>query len=329
MNTSTSWFMRAFSLLALATFTATSAPAARGGGLRILCSTFPIYQLTRNVVGDRPLASVELLLPAAMGCPHNYALRPQDMLRLGRADVLVVNGLGMEEFLGAPLAQANNRIKMIDSSKSLDGILPYTAAQTSSGKQASLGIARGDHKHAGSDEHHHGIHNPHLFASPRQAARIVSVIGDELARIDPEGAPVYSKNAAAYSAKLAALADEMSERVGMYKNKRILQPHGAFDYLARDLGLEIAGVTQPHGQEPSAAELLALVKLIRERRVGAVFTEPQYSSKVGEMLSRETGIAQVTVDPVASGPENAPLDYYESAMRKNLEVLDATLGQLP
>ena len=121
----------------------------------------------------------------------------------------------------------------------------------------------------------------------------------------------------------------LAARVKELKNNRIVQPHGAFDYLARDIGLEVVAVTQPHGQEPSAAEMLELVRSMREKQAGAVFTEPQYSPKVGQTLAKETGIPTAVLDPVASGPEDAPLDYYETAMRKNLETLRATLGVKP
>jgi ABC-type Zn uptake system ZnuABC Zn-binding protein ZnuA len=158
------------------------------------------------------------------------------------------------------------------------------------------------------------------------AAVLAENIAAGLSKADPEGAGVYFKNAKAYAGRMNALADEMAAAVKTLRNNRIVQPHGVFDYLARDLGLEVVAVTQPHGQEPSAAEMLKLAGTIREKKAGAVFTEPQYSPKVGQTLAKETGIPAAVLDPVASGPENAPLDYYEQTMRKNLETLRATLG---
>ena len=113
------------------------------------------------------------------------------------------------------------------------------------------------------------------------------------------------------------------------KNNRIVEPHGVFDYLARDMGLEVVAVLRPHGQEPSAAEMLELVRTLRAKQAGAIFTEPQYPAKVGAALARETGLPTATLDPVATGPDEAPLDYYETAMRQNMEVLRATLGVQP
>jgi ABC-type Zn uptake system ZnuABC Zn-binding protein ZnuA len=174
--------------------------------------------------------------------------------------------------------------------------------------------------------HHHGGVNPHLFASPRMAAKLALNIAAGLSKFDPEGAALYSRNADAYAVKMKKLAEEMSALGKRLANAKIVQPHGIFDYLARDMGLEIVGVMQAHGQEPSAAEMIELVKTIKERKAGGVFAEPQYPEKVGKTLARETGVPAAMLDPVATGPENAPLDYYETVMRKNMKTLETTLG---
>lgn len=296
--------------------------------LNVLSTTFPIHQIARNVAQGRDGVDLQLLLPAGMGCPHDYALTPQDMRKLAAADVLVVNGLGLEEFLGAPVRAANPGIETVDSSAGIQDLLEYAH---------ELHEAELDHDHEaeaehGLDEHGHPSResvNPHLFASPRRAARIALNVAGGLSKADPEGAGVYFRNAQAYAARMNALADELAALGQTLKNNRIVEPHGVFDYLTRDMGLEIVAVLRPHGQEPSAAEMLELVREIREKQAGAIFTEPQYPAKVGEALARETGLPTATLDPVATGPDDAPLDYYETAMRKNMEVLGATLGVHP
>lgn len=278
----------------------------------VLCTTFPIYQITRNITRGRTGIDVQLMLPSQLGCPHDYALTPQDLRKLNRADILVINGLGMEEFLGTPMAKADARLGIIDSSAGIGEIIAYTEVHDDHDRDAH--------------HHHHGGANPHLFVSPRLAARIAMRIADGLSKADPEGAEGYSRNARAYAEAMTRLAAEMAALGKRLGNNRIVQPHGVFDYLARDMGLEIVAVTQAEGQEPSAAEMLALVKTIREKKAGAIFTEPQYSDKVGGTLANETGIPVAVLDPAATGPENAPLDYYETTMRNNLRTLEMTLG---
>ena len=73
---------------------------------RVLATTFPVYQIIRNITQNVPDVEVQLMLPAQAGCPHDYALTPQDMSKLAQADILVLNGLGLEAFLGSPSARA-------------------------------------------------------------------------------------------------------------------------------------------------------------------------------------------------------------------------------
>jgi len=289
---------------------------ADDAGKRILATTFPVHQIVRNVAKGSG-AELSLLLPAQLGCPHDYALSPQDMMKLAKADILVVNGLGMEEFLGAPVEKANAKIIIVDSSAGIKETLEYAESC--------------DHSDPGhADHHHHHCHsgvNPHLFASPRMAAKMAMNIADGLAKADPANAGIYLKNGKEYSGRLERLADEMADAVKKLNNRKIVQPHGIFDYLARDIGIEIIATMQAHGQEPSAAETLQLIKKIKDEKPGAIVSEPQYPDKMPKTISKETGVPHIRLDPVASGPEDAALDHYERTMRENMKILEKSIGK--
>ncbi|MDO9509094.1 MAG: metal ABC transporter substrate-binding protein [Thermovirgaceae bacterium] len=280
--------------------------------LEVLVTTFPIYQITRNVAAGRKALNIVLMLPSRMGCPHDYVLTPQDMGRLARTDLLIINGLGMEGFLDRAIESAKAGMRVADSSAGIGGILHYEDA----------------HNHAQEGHgHDQDSLNPHLFASPGLAAAVALNIAGELSKIDPEGASIYYTNADLYAKSMNLLAGDFAELGRRLKNNRIVTQHGVFDYLARDMGLEIiAAVLSLEGQEPSAAGMLETVRLIRELKVGAVFTEPQYPSRISQTIAREAGIPFAELDPAATGPDDAPLDHYETVMRKNLSVLEETLG---
>jgi ABC-type Zn uptake system ZnuABC Zn-binding protein ZnuA len=283
-------------------------PASETRTIRILCSTFPIYLFTRAVTDGRQNVQVAAMLPAAMGCPHDYTLTPQDMQKIADANVFVANGLGMEEFLGAPLKRANDKILLIDTSAGIGDLIQMTPE-----------AHQGHHRHPES--------NPHLFASPRMAARIVRRIAAEFSKIDPAGQALYTKNAEAYAASLDKLADDFAAALKNAPNKRIVTEHAVFDYLARDCGLEIVAVVEEHpGQEPAASGMLKLIEKIRASGAAAVCTEPQYPSQVSQTIAKEAGVPVAVLDPVASGPENATPDYYEQTMRANLATLVKVLG---
>jgi ABC-type Zn uptake system ZnuABC Zn-binding protein ZnuA len=275
-----------------------------------------MYLFTRNVTQGRDGVRVSLMIPAQLGCPHDYSLTPRDMRKIARADVLVINGLGMEQFLGPPLQKAHPSLTVIDSSRGIGGILHETDLEENAG--------------AGPGSSGHGSpipENPHLFASPAMAARIVENIARGLARIDPAGAGIYTANARIYAAKMNRLAGDFARLGRQLSNNRIVTQHAVFDYLARDTGLKVVAVIQTHaGQAPSAAQMIHLISVIKKEKAGALFTEPQYRGRIAQTIAREAGIPASILDPVANGPENAPLDYYETVMRKNLSTLRGTLG---
>jgi zinc transport system substrate-binding protein len=287
--------------------------------LNVLCSTFPVYQITRNVAQGRTGLNVELMLPATLGCPHDYSLTPKDMQKISKADVLVINGLGMEEFLGAPVKKANRSIRVIDSSAGIGNLLKFSEENHDEGHHEK------NHEHG----HHHDGINPHLFASPLMCGLLAESIAQGLSKNDPKGAGIYSKNAKAYKLKMDRLAEEFTSQVKKLKNRNIVTQHGAFDYLARDTGLKIVAVLQSHSsQEPSASEMLSIVKKIKKYKAGAIYYEPQFSSKTPQVLSKEADIPAASLDPCSTGPENAGLDYYEKVMRRNILTIKRTLGSM-
>jgi zinc transport system substrate-binding protein len=271
---------------------------ARGETLRVLASFLPMYLFARNVVGDAPGVTVEMMLPASLGCPHDYSLSPGDMRKIAESDVLIANGFGMEEFLGAPVRRANPKIVVVETASS---VAPLRAG--------------GDH----------GEINPHTWVSPRNAILQVRAIEKALADLSPENAPVFRRNADAYAIRLEALARDFDETARRFRNRRIVTFHNIFDYLARDLGLTIVGsIEETPGQEPSAGELRDLVRTIRETKAAVVFAEPQYPERLAATVAREAGVPVRLLDPVSTG--SVATTAYEDTMRKNLQTLAETLG---
>ncbi|MGZ8429889.1 MAG: metal ABC transporter substrate-binding protein [Candidatus Deferrimicrobiaceae bacterium] len=273
-------------------------PVAQGADLRVLASFLPMSLFARNVVGDAPGVTVEMMLPASLGCPHDYSLSPGDMRKIAESDVLIANGFGMEAFLGAPVRRANPKIVVVETASS---VAPLRAG--------------GDH----------GDVNPHTWVSPRNAILQVRAIEKALSDLSPENAPVFRRNADAYAGRLEALAREFDENAGRFRNRKIVTFHNVFDYLARDIGLTIVGwIEETPGQEPSAGEMRALIRTIRETKAAAVFAEPQYPEKLAATIAREAGVPVRLLDPVSTG--STAMTAYEDVMRRNLRTLAEALG---
>lgn len=283
-------FIKLILLVILIFSAAENSDAADNKDKEILCSTFPVYQLTRNIVKDCKGIDVQILLPSEMGCPHDYSLTPDDMRKISRADILIINGLGLEEFMGTPIKKANKDLIVIDSSEGIENLLNYDDDDESHCNHEC------DHKnhhakHEKHDKHHHHHHegvNPHIFASPEMYSKMGSNIATELKKHFPAQAEKIAENTKAYIKRLSGMSEKFIALGKKLKNNRIITQHGVFDYLARDMGIIIADVVQAHaGQEPSAAEMIQIVRNIKKHKVGAIFTEPQYPDKVAQTLARE------------------------------------------
>lgn len=280
-------------------------PAAPEGSgpapLRVLASFLPIYVFAANVGGGVPGVEVDLLLPAALGCPHDYALTPSDLRRIAAADLFLANGLGMETFLGATLRNANPRLTVVETAAGIPA-LPGPGA---------LGGR--------------GAPNPHTWVSPRNAVIQVRRIEKALAAARPARAADFRRNADAYAARLEALSGELERAARAFARRRIVTHHDVFDYLARDLGLEVVGRITAEGEEPSAAGIARLVRTIRATGAAAVIAEPQYPERLAGAVAAEAGVPLRVLDPVATG-EPVP-SAYEEAMRRNLSILSEVLSR--
>jgi len=278
--------MNAFRFMVVAICIVGSAVAAP---LRVLTTFYPLQIATLNVVGAAAGVTVTSLTPPVAGCLHDYQLTPADLARLTRADVLIINGVGLEPFL-EKVRGSVSRAKIIEAS-------------------AGLELLDG---------------NPHVWVSPTLAARQVENIGAGLARLDPERAAMYRGNVAAYAARLRTLAEHM--RVGLQdlSARDIITFHEAFPYFAREFGFHVVAVMEREpGAEPSARELADTIALVRQKQVRALFVEPQYPARSADVIARATGAKIAILDPVVSGPV-AP-DAYLRIMEKNLVELRRVL----
>jgi zinc transport system substrate-binding protein len=281
----------AASLLALLSFSAVPSSAAEP--LRVVTSFYPVYVAALNVTAGVEGVEVSNLTSPHVGCLHDYQLTAGDARKLAEADVLLANGAGMEPFLEKVTKQSPD-LRVVEVSEGiplLDG-------------------------------------NPHVWVCFEGASRQVDNITNALSALAPDKAEALRANAESYKASLAALDRRMHEALAPHAGARIMTFHEAFPYFARDFKLQLVGVVERQpGTEPSARELADTIKLVREREVKALFTEPQYSDRSAQVISRETGVKVYEIDPVATGPSDpeAARGAWLAAMEKNLAVLQEAL----
>ena len=292
-------------LLAAAIMASALAPvAAADAPLRVLTSFLPIHLFTINVAEGVTGISVDMMLPASLGCPHDYALTASDMRKIAGADIFIANGMGMETFLDTVVRKANPRLPVIETALFVP---PLRAAEKE--------------KHVG---HAHQNENPHTWVSPKNAILQVRAIEKALGDASPKNRNKFRANADAYVRRLESLDREYREASAKFRKRNIVTFHNSFDYMAKEYGLTIVGrIEDVPGQQPSAGEILALLRTIREKKVPAIFAEPQNTERIIDIIAREAGIPVYRLDSVVAG--QATPTSYEDAMRHNLKILTELL----
>ncbi len=293
-------------LLVVAACGSAASPSPAGADpIRVVATTTVLADLVRNTGGDRVV--VESLVPAGAE-PHTFAPRPSDLRKIADADVIVMNGLGLDDWL-RPLAAEAKRADatLVELAPDLPGVTYLPGDAHAEG----AGTANGE------------AVNPHLWLDAAYAQAYVDRIAEALVAAHPADADAVRASAAAYSARLADLDSSIRARLAALPSdhRRVVSFHDAFPYYAAAYGLDVAGVVVPvPGQEPSASEVAALIDAIRTSGVRAILAEAQFSPRVADQLAAETGV-HVVSSLYTDSLGDAPADSYVGIMEWDTDRL--------
>ena len=270
---------------------------------QIAATTLPVYQFTLRLTAGTDL-QVTRLVTENVSCLHDYTLTVRQMRSIEGAEVIVLSGAGLEEFLGDALSSAET---VIDSS-------------------AGIPLLEGGHHHHHEgeevhEEHHHEHeHDPHIWLSPACAMEQAKNICAGLSARYPEYAPVFEENLSGLLSDLQALEDYGLEQLSTLSSREILTFHDGFSYLAHEFGIEIVeAIEEESGAEASAKELIHLVEEVRHHDIRAIFVEENGSGSAASIIAAETGVSLSKLSMAMSGD-----DYFE-AMYANIDALKEAL----
>ena len=302
------------SLLAFATLAVAMAqsPAPKAEKLNIVTSFLPVQSHTLAIAGDH--ANVKQLLAKDTG-PHDFQLTPADVKKLSDADLLIINGAGIEEWLGELIKKSGNKnLVVVDTSNGINLV--------ESPEEIEIG-----HSHSHAHDHDHGDGaNPHIWLDPviakKQAANIVAA----LQKADPSNASAYAQNGKVYEAKLSALDSDYRSTLAPLPNKNLVTFHDAFPYLAARYKLNYVGaISEFPEKDPAPKQLAALVDKIRSLKVGVLFAENGYAPGLLKKIAGETGAKVSELDTLEVG-QGTPTAYLDR-MGANLESLRKAFGK--
>ena len=293
-----------FVLVAVGCAPSNSNSKTQSGKLKISTTFYPIYDFTRNIVGDE--GDVSLIIGAGTE-PHDYEPSAKEIAKMSEADALVYDSKYMETWIPAVLKtiESDSKVKAISATKDMV-LLPGGEEEEE------------EHDHAG--EGHSHEYDPHVWLSPERAIQMVQNITKQLAEAFPDRKEAFEKNAKAYIEKLTALHNDYKNAFKDAKQKNFVTQHTAFSYLAKRFGLNqlgIAGISPE--QEPSPRQLTEIQEFVKTYKVKTIFTESNASSKVAETLVKSTGVGLKTLNPLEADPQNDKT-YLEN-LEENMSVL--------
>ena len=270
-----------------------------------------------RVVGGEDVEAISLLERG--GDPHSFEPRPTDNRHLSRADLLVVNGLGFEPWLEKIAKTSGFQGKIVETSA---GIRPLHHAEEDDHD------AHKEHAHAHNHDHASDV-DPHAWHDPRNVRRYVENLRDALIAVAPKDADHFRQRADAYLRELDALHADAKARFAALpvERRRLVTSHDALHYLAEAYGLTIVPVRglQPD-REPSAKQLAAIVRFVREQKVPAVFVESTSTPKLIHLLARDAGVnivRELYTDSL--GAVGTPGDTFLGMFRANVETIVGAL----
>lgn len=293
-------------LLALLTLALT---ACTGAGA-LVDSGRPSMVVTTSVLGDVAAQAVgehvdvTVLMPPGAD-PHSFELSAAEMSGLLDADLIVANGLGLEEGLADPLAAARDAgVRVVEVGPELDPI--------------AYGVEAGDSA---------GQPDPHVWTDPNRMAEAAELLGAWVAAL--HGAdPDADASAGAYAAHVRAAADEMAADLASIPDprRRLVTNHHVFGYFAQAFDFEVIGAVVPSGAtlaSPSAADLAELSAAIRHADVPAIFADSSQPTRLADALAAEAGL-DVEVVPLHTeslGPPGSGADTYLGMLRTNTALI--------
>jgi zinc transport system substrate-binding protein len=266
--------------------------AATSRPLKIGVTLHPYYSWTKNIVGDTPGVEVRGVLPGDIDA-GDYQPRPDDIKKLADLDAIVINGIGHDDFILDMIKASGN--------KQLVVIRPNDVTPTMKFKNGTAV-------------------NSHTFISFGNAIQQTYYIEKELAKLRPEYAATFDKNAAEYARRLRTIKADAATKLAGATVARVVTVHDGYSYLLQEFGIDLAGVVEPaHGLIPSAKELGEIVAIVKKENVKVVLSEATFSDKLLQVLKDEGGVRVYIISHIATGQYAA--DKFEKDMQANVNAL--------
>lgn len=264
------------------------------GQFKIVTTFYPIWIMTSNITQNAQNIELVNMADRNAGCLHDYTLSTTDMKKLEKADVVVQNGLGLENFMDKILSTYSG-IKIIDSSKNITSKIEEN-----------------------------GEINNHIWTSLSNYMAQVEEIANGLSEANQENKEVYEKNKESYIKELKELQERYQTELTNIKGKKAICLNEAFSYLAKEVGLEIISVETNHEESSLSAEKMKeLIEIMKKENIKSILVDKEDNLKSAQTLANETGAKIYELQSGLTGSEEN--NSYLQIMQNNLMTLKEIL----
>ena len=268
----------------------------------IAATTLPVWDFTSRLCQGTPLA-VTRLVTEQVSCLHDYSLNVRQVKAAEAAQVVVISGAGLEDFLDDLLLD----VPTIDASQGISLLHSDEAHE--------------EEEHHHEEDGHHHEEDPHIWLSPENAQVMAQNICDGLSRQYPDYEDTFRTNLEDLLSQLEALQSYGEEQLSGLQCRELIPFHDGFSYFAQAFHLTILeSVEEESGSEASAKDLIHLTELVRDHNLPAIFTEVSGSDSAAQVIAREMGCKVYALDMAMSG------DSYFEAMYHNIDTIREALG---
>jgi ABC-type Zn uptake system ZnuABC Zn-binding protein ZnuA len=261
-------------------------------------ATLPVLKEFAEQVGREHVEVTSLI--TGYESEHSYSPKPSDLKAIGRAQLLVQIGMGLEVWVeGLIKNSGNSALHVITTSRDVPLIADSASGADSKG-------------------------NPHIWLDPENAKIMTRHIAGGLIGADPSHKTAYQANLDHYLKRLDQALRQLQLQVAAVQDRRIVTYHPAWPYFARRFGFRIEGdIIGQIGAEPTAAHLARLAQRIKNEKIKVIVSEPQLNQKLALALARETGARVVVLSPLPGAIEGTDtyLDMLAYDIAKLIEAL--------
>ncbi len=253
---------------------------------KIVTTFYPIYIMTENITSGAQNVELTNMTDTNVGCLHDYTLVTADMKKIENADIIIQNGMGLENFMSQILGTYSN-IKTIDSSKNVQSKIEE---------------------------------NSHIWMNIQNYIAQVEEIAKGLSEVNPENSLIYEQNKNEYIEKLKNIQEKYNLELSGLNGRKAICLDEALEYIAKQIGLDIISIKTDHEESTISAETMKnLIETMKNENINIILVESGDNLNNAQTLANETGAKIYTLNSGLTGELNK--DAYINVLNQNLEEL--------